>query len=88
MTRIDLDAHGCKLADLWHEAGKASYRDVANRERSKVIDLAVTIGGGDPAIACYLGARVFDRLKYMGAPMDAQLWLDDLERWAVVSTGG
>ena len=88
MTRIDLDAHGCKLADLWYEAGKASSRDVGNRKRSQVMVLAVTIGGGDPALACYLGARIFARLKSMGAPGDAQIWLDDLERWAVVSTGG
>ena len=86
MTRIDLDAHGCKLASLWHEAGWG--KEGAERLRSQAIDLATSIAGGDAAVACYLGARVFDRLRYMGAPMDAQLWLDDLERWAVVSTGG
>lgn len=93
MTREDLDAHGCKLADLWHEAGSEA-RDGrgghhrADRKRSQVIDLAVTIGGGDPAIACYLGARIFDRLTYMGDRGAAQHWLDALERWAVTSTGG
>ena len=95
MTRTDLDAHGCRLADLWHEAGSRD-REVrvpyesnrVKRLRSDCIGMAASIAGGDAAVACYLGARVFDRLRYMGAPMDAQLWLDDLERWAVVSTGG
>lgn len=82
MTREDLDAHGCKLADLWHETKKKP------RGHSLVIDMAVTIGGGDPAIACYLGARIFDRLAYMGFRGEAQEWLDAIENWAVVSTGG
>ncbi len=81
MTRIDLDAHGCRLADLWHDAGTELLK-------SRVVSLAVTIADGDPAVACYLGARVFDRLAYMGDRGATQHWLDALERWAVVSTGG
>lgn len=87
MTRVDLDAHGCRLADLYHSAGTGDWEN-GPRLRSDCIDMATKLAGGDAAVACYLGARVFDRLKYMGAPMEAQLWLDDLERWAVVSTGG
>ena len=77
MTRVDLDAHGCKLADFFH-AG----------ERNRAVGFATSIAAGDPFVACYLGARIFDRLRYMGAPMDAQEWLDMLENHAVKATGG
>lgn len=87
MTRVDLDAHGCRLADLWHKAGAGDWMD-APRKRQDCIGMALDIASGDAVVVCYLGARIYDRLRYMGAPMDAQLWLDDLERWAVVSTGG
>lgn len=88
MTRVDLDAYGIKLADAWHDAASWSERRLCNAKRREVIELATTIADGNPTVACYLGARIYDRLKYMGAPGDAQIWLDDLERRAVVSTGG
>lgn len=83
MTRDDLDLHGCKLADLWHEAASWADRELDGSRREQVLDLAGAIAAGDPVIACYLGARVFDRLKYMGQPGDAEIWLDELERRAV-----
>ncbi len=83
MTREDLDLHGVKLAELWHEAASWAERRLDDARRQQVLDLVAAIGGGNSAIACYLGARVYDRLKYMGAPGDAQIWLDELERRAV-----
>ncbi len=88
MTREDLDLHGCKLADLWHEAASWAERELDGARREQVLDLAGAIANGDPVVACYLGARVFDRLKYMGQPGDAELWLDELERRAVKATAG
>ncbi len=81
MTRLDLDLHGCKLAEAWHETGTLPMG--TGIRRAQVLDLATAIATGEPSIACYLGARVFDRLRYMGAPMDAQEWLDALELRAV-----
>ena len=77
MTRVDLDAHGCRLADFFH-AG----------EHERAYEFAVGMAAGSPEVACYLGARVFDRLRFMGAPMDAQEWLDLLESKAVKATEG
>ncbi len=83
MTREDLDLHGVKLAELWHEAASWAERRLDDARREQVLELATEIAGGNPAVACYLGARIYDRLKYMGAPGDAQIWLDELERRAV-----
>lgn len=83
MTREDLDLHGVKLAELWHEAASWAERRLDDARREQVLELATEIAGGNAAVACYLGARIYDRLKYMGAPGDAQIWLDELERRAV-----
>lgn len=88
MTRIDLDAHGCRLAELWYEAASWRTRRLEHEKRDQVLDLATTIADGNPAVACYLGARIYDRLKYMGAAGDAQIWLDAIETKAVRATGG
>ena len=86
MTRVDLDAHGCKLAELWHEAASWRNRQVENAQRNQVLELATSIAGANPVVACYLGARIYDRLRYMGEPGDAQLFLDAIERKAVEVT--
>ena len=83
MTREDLDLHGVKLAELWHEAASWAERRLDDARLEQVLELATEIAGGNAAVACYLGARIYDRLKYMGAPGDAQIWLDELERRAV-----
>lgn len=88
MTRTNLDLHGCKLADLWHEAASWAERELDGSRREQVLELATQIAAGNTAVACYLGARVFDRLKYMGEPGDAEIWLDELERRAVMATLG
>ena len=86
MTRDDLDMHGCRLAEAWHEAASWRERKLDSERRLQVLVLATSIAAGDPAVACYLGARIYDRLKYMGAPGDAQIWLDALEDQAVRSS--
>lgn len=86
MTRTDLDLHGRKLADVWHECASWRKRKLDSARRDQVLALATEIAGGDPAVACYLGARVYDRLKYMGEPGDAQIWLQALENRAVASS--
>ena len=86
MTRLDLDLHGCKLAEAWHEAGTLPMG--TGIRRAQCLDLATAIAAGDPAVACYLGARVTDRLEFLGFPMDAMDWIEALERRAVEESSG